>query len=542
MNEKKKNDIIAQLKKYFYQTRWMIVLSGVAAFIAHGSVVFSQRIGFDTDAIMDGVHNFDQVGRYGLVWLAQLLELKWFNLYHAQILALLFIMLAPVSFGCLFYCVYGQNSRIKPAQCVLSVLFIISPFWAAQIYFLNQSPQVLLACILIPVTLLLIETARVDLAHKWPCILLAIPLANIIFACYQVLVVIYLAALAVVFVLYSLKEERTVRQQFQWLGLHVACFLAGLLSYMIVSGLFYSSEGNYLTEQITWGQGSVREDLMRCVRAVLNTFLNRPPYFSGSYGIYALLFLSVILYRLATGGRLKKFNSVLTLLAAVFLIFSPHVFIILYGGDIMDRMQLVMPLSQGSMLYLVIVLLPEIKIKNIFKKVAASIAGVGLVMVLGRDILFQLNYCNRLYYTDEWIFQYESQILQKIYIDAQECKALNKLEDSFDNYLILGIPELPYNATTLKGDCLGVSFFEWDYTTINRGRTMRLMRNLGYPLTIYFSEGEMAAFDAYFENYFGELVDGMPCYPEQGYMQYLRNDEIGLDYMVIKMEANWRHP
>lgn len=49
-----------------------------------------------------------------------------------------------------------------------------------------------------------------------------------------------------------------------------------------------------------------------------------------------------------------------------------------------------------------------------------------------------------------------------------------------------------------------------------------------------------AAFDAYFRDYFGDTVDMMPVYPNTGYVQYLQNDEIGLDYIVVKLGANWR--
>lgn len=543
MREENANNTIAHLKGYLCQTRWIIVLTGVIAFMAHGSVLFSQRFGFDTDAIMNGTHSFNQSGRYGLVWLGKLLGMGWFNLYYAQILVLLFITLAPVSFGYLFYYMYGQNARIKLAQWLLSALFTASPFWAAQIYFLNQSPQVLLACVLIPISLFLIETAKVDIAHKWPYILLSAALMNIVFACYQVLVMVYLAAAAVMFLLYSLKEERSVRQQFQWIGIHAGCFAAGFLSYVTVARLFYLSGSSYLTSQIAWGRGSLWEDLGQCAKAIVHTFLNRPPYFSGSYGVYALLFLSVILCRLAADKRLKRNSSILILLAAVFLILSPHVFIIIYGTDIMDRMQLVMPLSQGSMLYLALVLMPDIKIRNMFRRGAAAVVSMGLVLVVGSDILFQLNYCNRFYYTDEWVFQYEAQILQKVYVDIRETKAQNGLGDSFDNYLILGYPQIPYNQTALAGNSMGVSFFEWDnLSLISRERILLLMRNQGYPLTVYYNENEQAAFYAYFEDYFGELVDEMPCYPDPGYVQFLRSDELGLEYMVVKMGYDWRVP
>ena len=543
MKDKKISDMIAPFREYLYQTRWIIVLTGVFAFLAHGSVLFSQRFGFDTDAIMIGSHSFKESGRYGIVLLTKLLGLSWFNLYYAQILAFLFIILAPVSFGYLFYCIHGQSERIKSAQWILGTLFVVSPFWAAQIYFLNQSPQVLLACVLIPVSLLLADSAKEDPLHKWPYIFSAIVLMNIIFACYQVLVMVYLAAAAVIFLFHSLKEERTVRWQLRWIGFHAVCFSVGFLSYLIVAKLFFLSGSSYLTDQIAWGQGSIWEDLRRCASIIKYTFLNRAPYYSGSYGIYALLLLGVILWRLAAARRLKKGSSVLILLATVFLIFSPHVFIIVYGGDIWDRMQLVMPLSQGSMLYLVVLLFPKIDIMSMLRRVAACIVGTGLVLVLCRDILFQLNYCNRFYYTDEWVFQYEVQILQKVYVDSQEAKVLNGLEDSFDNYLILGCPEIPYNDTAVEGYCIGRSFFEWDNVSmIIRERILLLMQNQGYPLNVKFTEDEQADFYAYFEAYFGESVDEMPCYPEPGYVQYLRNDELGLEYVIIKLGDDWRLP
>ena len=32
----------------------------------------------------------------------------------------------------------------------------------------------------------------------------------------------------------------------------------------------------------------------------------------------------------------------------------------------------------------------------------------------------------------------------------------------------------------------------------------------------------------------------MPVYPDTGYVQYMKNDEIGLDYIVVKLEYGWR--
>ena len=97
------NYTLDTLKRYFKKTRWSIVLLGVLAFLTHGSILFYQGFGVDTDAIMNGIDNFKELGRPGLVWLGKFFGLDWFNLYYAQALAFLFIIFVPAAFGALFY-------------------------------------------------------------------------------------------------------------------------------------------------------------------------------------------------------------------------------------------------------------------------------------------------------------------------------------------------------------------------------------------------------------------------------------------------------
>lgn len=88
-----------QVKEYLCNVKWVVAAVILFTFMAHGAILFSQGFGIDTDSIIAGWHNFDLIGRQGLVWLARLLGLDWFNLYYAQVLALFFMVLAPVSFG-----------------------------------------------------------------------------------------------------------------------------------------------------------------------------------------------------------------------------------------------------------------------------------------------------------------------------------------------------------------------------------------------------------------------------------------------------------
>lgn len=95
------------IKEYLFKVRWAIAGLVVIVFMSHGAVLFSQSFGIDTDFIINGMQDFDRVGRQGLIWIAKLLDLDWFNLYYAQILVFSFMVLAPVSFGFLLHRIGG---------------------------------------------------------------------------------------------------------------------------------------------------------------------------------------------------------------------------------------------------------------------------------------------------------------------------------------------------------------------------------------------------------------------------------------------------
>lgn len=549
MEREQSISLFTQIKEYFYRSRWIIVLIGLAAFITHGSILFSQRFGIDTELMMANIHA-DFLGRPGLVWLEKLLGLKWFNLYYAQILTLLFLALTPVAFGLLFYLLNSQSPRFCLALLLSGISFIVSPFLVSQIYFICQSAQIILACALIPAALFLVEFSVKNPARRWFCALSAVLLMNIIFGCYQVLVIAYLTGAAAVFIIVSLKDGLSLRQQFRWIAVHAGCFLAGFVSYLVIASLFYQEGGDYLSNQIAWNQLSLSEGIQRCILAVKSTLTTHPPYYSGGYAFFSLLFLGVIIYRLlpvqaypldSSPAERKKGGKILVLLAGFLLTLSPYIFMIFLGGELLDRIQLVMPFAQGCMIYLIITLFPSMaEQKKAFLKMAVGIVGTAFAILFFKDATFQLKSCSRLYYTDEWVFQYDIKIAEKVYLDLQEVIASNHLDDSFDNYLLLGSPEIPYNTSTMMGHTMGYSFFRFEADSFQRLRPFTFMRLMGYPVTSAFTEGEKNAYYAYFEEYFGEKVDAMPSYPVSGYIQYLSDDEIGLDYVIIKLGDSWR--
>lgn len=530
------------IKEYLFKVRWAIIGVVAIAFMSHGAVLFSQSFGIDTDFIMNGEHNFDRIGRQGLIWIAKLLDLDWFNLYYAQVLAFTFMVLAPVSFGFLLYRM-GDGSSAGFSLLVLSVSFVVSPFWASQVYFLNQSAQVLLACILIAVSIFLAECARTDIKGKWYCALLALLLMQAAFACYQILVMVYITGVAAAFLVSSLKEERTVRQQLGWIGYHAGVFCIGFGIYLVISRLFFMNGEAYLENQIAWSEVGLAEGLRQCFTAVGDSLKNNPPYYTGMYGVFSVFLLILTVYGMVKDRRRKTGSRVLFLLAELFLIFSPYVFIFFYGREIPERTQLVMPLGQGCILYLSVLMFPWETLKGKKRQgLLAKCAVLILAAAFYKDTVSHLNYCNRFYYTYDWVFQHDAAIAERLYMDIEEAKVGYGLEDSYDKLLFLGYPDIPYNPTCYRGTAMGCSFFQHDIIEAlpYRKRILALMRNLGYPEECNYTDEEIRAYRAYFEENFGGRVDEMPCYPDRDYIQYLKDDETGLEYLVVKLGGIWR--
>lgn len=540
------------LKEWIYVNRWIVVLLGAVTLLAHGAILFTQRFGIDTDAIMLGMYSFEDTGRQGLVWLAELmgLELGRFNLYLAQILTIVFLFLSPVAFGGLFRLVGGRGRGEKAALAVFGISFIVSPFWAAQVYFLNQSAQVLLACTLTAAAIALTEGARKNFRQRWFLLPAAILLMQLTFSSYQVLILIYVTGVAAVFLISSLRECRTLRESLLWILFHAGSFASGLLIYIVISTVFYMSEGGYLAGQILWGEVGLLGGLRNCYSIIRQTMREMPPFYTGWYVVFCLVFLALLLYRLFREKERKPGSRILMLLAALFLAASPYAFNFLYGGEIIDRMRLLMPFGQGCILYLTVLLLGEWKPEGKgFRAVGIRMLILLFAIAVYRDGVKNLSFCTRLYYTDEYVFRHASRVAADVYRDIRAAQLSPEIEalreTSRDNIVLLGYPDIPDNPVCIDGHTIGRSIFEVEVlagNTLTRDRSRYFMQNLGYPIAISFSEGETAAFYAYFDEYFGAEVDAMPCYPEPGYIKCVSDEETGMEYVAVKLGEDWRLP
>ncbi len=579
---------------YLYQFRWSIAILLGITLLVHGSTLFSQCFGVDTELYIDGITNSDLIGRPALSWLSSFLQESWYNPYYIQALTLIFMAFTPVAFGYVFH----KSSPAMPgrmenaALLLLGSSFIVSPFWTAQIYFTFQGGLVLLGCILLAFAMYLAEQARCDLKKKWFFLFISVAFLQIAFSCYQVLAFVYVAAVAAFFLVTDIKKsfrsqmsasteksvltkkqapkenvsskhlkashlEDSFKAQLSFIGFHILVFLIGLAAHWIIAKLFYMGAGDYLGDQIAWTSMGKRQVLSQCLAEIKNSLKSTAPYYTGVYGLFCVLFLAVMAIYVHWQKERTALTKAVNLLSSLFLAGSPYLLILVYGGRVWDRMQLVLPLAQGCMLYLSILLLSLLwpdkilvfpRRQNegtaVFVKscIFPCLLSLFLLCSVLKDAAVNFTYCARFYYTNDWIFDYDTRMAQKIYEDLRTVRAENGLEDGYDNILFLGYPDVPYNAVCMKGDIIGSSLFQYGYEQKGpvRVRIEKFMKNIGYPLPTYYAEGEIAAFHYYFDDVFGETVDAMPSYPQTGYLQYLSDSETGLNYLVIKLGGDWR--
>ena len=228
----------------------------------------------------------------------------------------------------------------------------------------------------------------------------------------------------------------------------------------------------------------------------------------------------------------------------LFLVITPYIFIFIQGGHITDRLQLILPLSQGCILYLTILIATNNKEAfSKIQKIGYNILSIILVCCIFKDSLTNLSYCSRLYYTDQWTFEFDASVAKKIHADILSAQEQHDGDTFYDNVVIVGYPDITHNSTCIMGNMIGVSVYQFEKGIMNPNtkRIFYFMENLGYPVDINFTKGELAAYQTYFVDAFGVTVDLMPSYPADGYVQYVSNKELGLEYLIVKLGDDWRY-
>lgn len=533
------------LRQYFEKTRSMYLLLAGIVLLAHGSLLFSQRIGIDTELMMEGYDRFTVLGRQGITWLGKVFYLWWFNLYWAEALTVLFMVLAPIAYVFAFSSVGRQDRFLNISLIVFGTAYALSALWATQLYFLNQAAQVACACFLVPVTAVLVEKARENLKKNWVALPAAIGLMQIVFATYQTIILMYIVTVAMLFLLSSPEEKRSLKEDLEWLCYHIAVFFVGFTAYMVIAKKYFMSEADYLEGQIFWKTTDAQTCIQNILACVKRNLGNNPPFYTGLYLVMCVILVGVSIDYFMNTGKKKHGNRIFMVLAELFVMASPFLLFVYAGGDAADRIQFIMPFAQACILYLTEYMLSGHERKD-GKRTVGSVARTLVLMILlivvFRDGVIQASYCNRLYYTDEWVFQHDRAMAQDLYGKIKT--AISEVEEeerAAVRGVFVGNAQVSYNGSCFKTSIMGESRFAYSPGDLAKDRAVRLMKALGYPVDdifYYYSEGAAAYTKEMLRTEMKSDIDAMPSYPADGCVKVLTLRD-GQKYMVVKLSDYW---
>ncbi|MCR4678687.1 MAG: glucosyltransferase domain-containing protein [Lachnospiraceae bacterium] len=524
---------------------WSLIIIAIISFIAHGSMIFSKAIGVDTEAAILGIEAYDGQGRQGILWLRKLLGMSKFNLWLTNSLTFFLLILVAIV---IFTSLSAYKEELSKLLIPFCILFIVSPFWACQLYFLSQSVPVLISLLLIPFTEVIVRYATdslMPLTKKILFFLATSVLFQFIIGTYQLNMIIYVAYVCCAFVLSEFHSEKTVKDHLRLLITQAVFVIAGFIIYEIITKLFYSQYSDYLTSQIAWSNVGLSGGIINIIHVVGDVVKGA--------GFYSFLYvpLCIVAFVLSIINCLKAkeafSKAVFPVLCEIFVFVSPFFFVILFGNDVSPRMRYIFPVAAALVLLLCYSELNRLtdtdgkrKPLSLFKRIAA----VAFCIILFADTMKGLNNTVRLYYTNEYRYDQEYLIARDLQRDLNQFFIDNNLPEGERNLVIfMGDVHIEYNDMCLPGAAtIGSSSINWDSYMISRGRIFKFMRTAGYPIgnAPYVSDGAFMAFEYYFDEYFGATVDAMPAYPYNGYISEVRDDELGLHYYVVKLGNDWR--
>ncbi len=522
---------------------WEILTVIVVSFIAHGSMLFSDAIGIDMESAIVGIEPLKEQGRHGIFWVRSLLQMEQYNLFLTTVLTFVFLTLAAI----VFYTGLNQRDSQKNGAFIpFSIFFLTSPFWTAQLYFLNQSVPVLFSILLIPFTVMLVDAAlESKVLPRILYLILAATLFQYVVSTYQVNVIVYVAYVCATFAVAHMHENTPVKKNLVDLLVHAGFVLVGLGIYKVITEVFYDLS-DYITDQIAWSRlGFVAgfKNVLHVVRISLMGGSGADQLYSFTYlPLCAVAFLLAILnWRSRKEGK----ENIVPFIAMIGLFLSPYFFPVLYGDEVAPRMRYIFPVAGAMVLYIAyrefrLCFGEAVGAKLMVRRIVVLLfAGAFFV-----DMMGNVNLTNALYYTNEFRYQQEYRIAGDLKRDLEQYLADEGLSEDEKNYVVfLGNAPIEYNEMC-KPDLamIGNSSLNWDSYFLVRGRIYKFLQVNGYPLgqRPYFSEGAEAAYAYYFVPYFGEEVDAMPSYPYDGYIRRVADDELGLHYIVVKLGNDWR--
>lgn len=483
-------------------------IGSLISIVAYAPLAFSKGYCADLEYMFqgDGFYNWSEIGRFNLILLKYIAS---FGKYRPFLEGILFSLTLAALYVALFIFFTNINRNASTVSgAFAAVLSLIFPTFAEQYYFRFQ-------CFEVAFSMLLLVIANIFLTDfirtkKWQLAVIAVILPALSFGTYQSMMNVAVTFYFGMFIL-MLFEFDDKKIKFGAISCTLQ-FISSLALYKIIT-LIFCEKGSYIGNKVMWGQFP----LSTCYHFVVHYV--RVVLFGEKY-VYTLSFLICILLAFVTVILLfakEKAKAIWVFLGFAGLCASPFILAIIQGFEAEARTQLALPFATGFLwLFFANTFMKRIEIK---KKSLSRISfiSIGLLSV----IVFGLN-----------SFKTEKLIKSGLEIVKSDLSVSNKIIGDLKNYnclstdssskpvIIIGLPDTEsknslytYNDENKLYILTSVYSLDCDVTPKYFFSTNRALGFYSF-LGTDFNRPDVSDYmqEAY------ELSDGMPSYPNNGYI------------------------
>lgn len=441
----------------------LIFLTILILFLAHGSSLFNNNIGIDTQLFLEDPtsdYNWLGIGRYGLLIEKVLLGLSSYSPYYAGAIFFIFLSLSNIL---IYYSLYKiSNKDLDLLYLCIPLLAFTHPIFVEQFVFMLQYAEITFAIALTALATLFIFTWIKDKSSIY-CLLGIICLV-ISFATYQSFVPLYICFCIFGFIcmFYSIDESKKV----------IKIIVKLIISFIISLGIYelsvklLPSYVSHIDEGFFWGKYPLRSIYEFIKGNIKEVILGRGIFYNKGYLICAILFFITAIIN--TENINKSFNKILYIVSVLAFIATPFYMTIAMGHAPTIRAQFILPFTEAFMM----IYIGEFLFKHNYLK---------YIVIILTIIIFetQLQTTLKLYYTEN--MRNDSDI-QYVYEIAKDMNELGITEGA--GVVFIGKKEPRLNNVSQTGEIIGVSLFTMNYNvppyySQSSSLILRLFRVLG---------------------------------------------------------------
>ena len=463
--EKKESSIsLKDFSKFCVSHVLLICLTILLLFLAHGTNLFNNNIGIDTQLFLEDPtsdYNWLGIGRYGLLIEKNILGLSSYSPYYAGAIFFIFLILSNIV---LYYSLYKiSNKDLGLLYLCIPLIAFTHPIFVEQFIFMLQYAEITFAIALTAFAMLLIFT-WIKEKNVFYCLFGILGLV-ISFATYQSFVPLYICFCIFGFICLFNSLDKSENIFYIIIKLIVSFILA--LGIYELSVKLLPSYISHIDEGFFWGKYPLRSIYDFIKGNIKEVLLGRGIFYNLGYTICSIIFIIVAILNLK---NIKKgFNKVIYVLSILAFIATPFFMTIAMGHAPTIRAQFILPFTEAFMMIFIG--------ENLFKYKYLKYVMIILTIIIFEN---QLQTTLNLYYTDN---MRNSSDIQYVYDIAKDMNELGITEGC--GVVFIGRKDARLNNVCQTGELVGTSLFTMNYNvppyySQSSSLILRLFRVLGY--------------------------------------------------------------